>query len=115
MARYMIEFSYTADAWAALVREPSDRSVGMDTLARAFGRQLVEAYYSFSDVDGVVLFDGPDHAAASGVALTALAQGHIRSYKMIPLLTSAETVQIMKASGAISYAAPWLAKRPSSA
>ena len=115
MARYMIEFSYTADAWAALVREPSDRSAGMDNLARAFGGQLVEAYYSFSDVDGVVLFDVPDHAAASGVALTALAQGHIRSYKMIPLLTSAETVQIMKASGAISYAAPGTQKRPSSA
>jgi uncharacterized protein with GYD domain len=106
MPRYMIEFSYTADAWAALVRTPADRSVGIDKLARAYGGQLVEAYYSFSDVDGVVLFDVPDHAAASGVALTALAQGHIKSYKMIPLLTTAETVQIMQASGAINYAAP---------
>jgi hypothetical protein len=26
MARYMFEFSYTADAWAALVCKPSDRS-----------------------------------------------------------------------------------------
>jgi uncharacterized protein with GYD domain len=106
MSRYMIEFSYTADAWAALVRAPADRSAGMDKLARAFGGQLVEAYYSFSDVDGVVLFDVPDHAAAYGVALTALAQGHIKSYKMIPLLTTTETLQIMQASGAITYAAP---------
>jgi uncharacterized protein with GYD domain len=115
MARYMIEFSYTAEAWAALVREPSDRSAGVDKLARAYGGQLVEAYYSFSDVDGVVLFDVPDHAAASGVALTALAQGHIKSYKMIPLLTTAETVKIMHASGAISYAAPGSPVRASTA
>ena len=60
MARYMLEFTYTADAWAALVREPADRSAGMDKLCRAYGGQLVEAYYSFSDVDGVVLFDVPD-------------------------------------------------------
>ena len=87
----------------------------MDKLARAYGGQLVEVYYSFSDVDGVVLFDVPDHAAASGVALTGLAQGHIKSYKIIPLLTTAETVQIMQASGAISYAAPGTAAQASSA
>jgi uncharacterized protein with GYD domain len=102
----MIEFSYTPDAWAALVREPSDRSGGVDKLAHAYGGKLVEAYYSFSDVDGVVLFDVPDYAAATGVALTAFSQGHIKSYKMIPLLTTAETVQIMRTSGGISYAAP---------
>jgi len=106
MARYLLEFTYTADAWAKLVREPADRSVGVDKLCLAFGGRLVEAYYSFSDVDGVVLIDVPDYAAAAGVALTAVAQGHIKSYKMIPLLTMAETVQIMRASGAISYAAP---------
>ena len=54
MARYMLEFTYTADAWATLVREPADRSVGVDKLCLAFGGRLVEAYYSFSDVDGVV-------------------------------------------------------------
>jgi uncharacterized protein with GYD domain len=106
MARYLLEFSYTADAWAALVREPADRSAGVDKLCRAFGGQLLEVYYSFSDVDGVVLIDVPDHVAASGIALTALSHGHIKSYKLIPLLTVAETVQIMQASGAISYAAP---------
>jgi uncharacterized protein with GYD domain len=115
MARYMIQFSYTADAWAALIREPADRSAGMDKLARAYGGQLIEAYYSFSDVDGVVLFEVPDHVAASGVALTALSQGHIKSYKMIPLLTTAEAVQIMQASGAISYAAPGSPAQASSA
>ena len=44
-----------------------------------------------------------------------VAQGHIKSYKMIPLLTMAETVQIMKASGAISYAAPGSPAQASSA
>lgn len=115
MARYMLEFTYTAEAWAALVREPADRSAGVDKLCRAYGGRLVEAYYSFCDVDGVVLIDVPDYVAASGVALTALSQGHIKSYRMIPLLTTAETVQIMQASGAISYAAPGSPLRASTA
>jgi hypothetical protein len=43
MARYMFEFTYTTDAWAALVREPADRSAGVDKLCRACGGRLVEA------------------------------------------------------------------------
>lgn len=106
MGLYMLQFSYTAEAWAALVREPADRSQGIEKLCQAYGGRLVDLYYSFSDVDGVALIDVPDHAAASGVAVTALAQGHIKTYKMIPLLTAAETVHVMRKAGAISYSGP---------
>jgi uncharacterized protein with GYD domain len=106
MGLYMLQFTYTADAWAAMTSEPADRSQGIDRLCQAHGGRLVDLYYSFSDVDGVVLIDVPDHTAASGVALTALAQGHIKTYKMIPLLTAAETVEVMRKAGAISYSGP---------
>jgi uncharacterized protein with GYD domain len=113
MPRYMLQFTYTADAWAALAREPADRSQGIEKLCQAYGGHLVDLYYSFSDVDGVVLIDVPDHGAASGVAVTALAQGHIKDYKMLPLLSAAETVQIMRAAGGIIYQAPGSTARPS--
>jgi uncharacterized protein with GYD domain len=106
MALYLLQFTYTADAWAALTREPTDRSQGINKLCQAYGGRLVDMYFSFSDVDGVGMIDVPDHAAASGVAVTALAQGHIKTYKMIPLLTAVETVDVMRKAGAISYAAP---------
>jgi uncharacterized protein with GYD domain len=111
MPRYLLEFSYTADAWAALAHEPADRSQGIEKLCEAYGGHLVDLYYSFSDVDGVVLIDVPDHVSASGVVLTALAQGHIKTYKMVPLLTASETLQIMRIAGAISYPSPGSAGR----
>ena len=38
MALYMTQFSYTAEAWAALVKNPADRSVGLKTLIGEDGR-----------------------------------------------------------------------------
>jgi uncharacterized protein with GYD domain len=102
----MLQFTYTSDAWAALARHPADRTQGVDKLCQAHGGRLVDLYYSFSVVDGIVVIDVPDHAAASGVALTALAQGHIKTYTMIPLLRADETVEVMRKAGAITYSAP---------
>jgi uncharacterized protein with GYD domain len=111
MGLYMLQFTYTAEAWAALLREPVDRSQGIDKLCQAHGGRLVDLYYSFGDVDGVVLIDVPDHATASGVALTALGQGHIKTYKMVPLLTAGETIEVMRKAGAVSYSGPNSSRR----
>lgn len=115
MALYLLEFRYTPDAWRALTRQPADRSEGIEKLCRTYGGRLVDLYYSFSDVDGVVLIDVPDHPAAAALALTAFSQGHIETYRMIPLLTAVEAVDVMHKAGAVAYAAPGAggAPRPS--
>ena len=37
MAQYMVQFSYTSDAWAALGRKPADRSKPLAALATKLG------------------------------------------------------------------------------
>jgi uncharacterized protein with GYD domain len=106
MTTYLLQFDYTAAAWAALTRQPADRSADIQALCQAVGGQLLGAYYSFAEHDGIVLFEAPSHAAASTVAVTAFARGHIQHYTMAPLMTTTEAVDVMRAAGSIAYAAP---------
>ena len=75
-------------------------------MCQAYGGRLLDVYYSFSHVDGYILIDVPDHAAASAVALTAFSQGHIKTFRMIPLLTVVEAVDVMRKAATVAYAAP---------
>ena len=46
MAVYMTQFSYTAEAWAALVKNPADRTGGLKNLVEKMGGKLLHFYYS---------------------------------------------------------------------
>src|SRR4051794_17858141 len=106
MTHYLLQFNYTSAAWAALTRQPTDRGAAIQALCEANGGRLVGAYYSFAEYDGVVLLEAPTHAAASTIAVTALAQGHIQRYTMAPLLTMPEALEVMRVAGQMSYSAP---------
>lgn len=106
MTQYLYQFDYTANAWAALIRQPTDRSAGIQALCEANGGRLIGLYFSFTEYDGAVLFEVPTHAAASTIAMTAMAQGHIQRYTMAPLLTASEAVEVMRKSATISYSGP---------
>ena len=106
MPRYMIQFAYTADAWAALTKNPTDRREAFRTLAQNMGGQLIELYYHFGDYDGTVIFEAPDDTTASATVVAALAPGHIRASKTTRLMTVEEAMDMMRRAGGQSYPAP---------
>ena len=69
MALYMTQFSYTPEAWAALLRNPVDRSEALGRLAEQLGGKLVSLYYAFGDYDGVFIGEAPDDATAAAIVL----------------------------------------------
>jgi uncharacterized protein with GYD domain len=50
MALYLTQFSYTAEALAALAKNPQDRSAPVRELAQKSGGRLVGFYYCFGEV-----------------------------------------------------------------
>jgi len=44
MALYMTQFSYTPEAWAALMKKPEDRSVPLKALFEKLGGRLIGMY-----------------------------------------------------------------------
>ncbi len=77
MALYMIQFAYTAEAWATLAKNPQDRSVPIRELLQKLGGRLVGVYYCFGEYDGVVLAEIPDDISAIATSLAAVSPGVI--------------------------------------
>jgi uncharacterized protein with GYD domain len=106
MPRYMAQFAYTADAWAALSKNPADRREGLRTLLQGMGGQLIELYYHFGEYDGTLIMEAPDDTTATAVILAAVAPGHVRATKTTRLMTVEETMEAMRKAGGQSYQAP---------
>ncbi len=70
MARYMTFFAYTSDAWAALARNPQDRSQVLASLLQQLGGRLETFYYCFGEYDGVCIYELPDDTTAVAALIT---------------------------------------------
>ena len=106
MARYLFQFSYTPEAWAALVRNPSDRREGVRALAEKVGASLVELYYAFGEYDGVAIFEAPDSVNFTAAILAALTPGHLKATKTTVLISVEEAMEAMRKARELSFQAP---------
>jgi uncharacterized protein with GYD domain len=106
MPLYLLQFTYTPEAWAALARRPENRVEVVRGLLEGLGGRLVAAYYSFGEYDGVLLAELPDNTASAAAALAVNAAGHLKALKTTPLLTVEETLEAMRRAGGITYRAP---------
>jgi uncharacterized protein with GYD domain len=102
----MTQFAYTADAWAALTKNPADRRENVRALLQGLGGQLIELYYHFGEYDGTFIFEAPDDATASATILAAVAPGHVRATKTTRLMTVEEAMEAMRKAGGQTYQAP---------
>jgi uncharacterized protein with GYD domain len=80
MALYLYRFSYTPEAWAALVESREDRrDMLASRLFGAFGGRLQGLWYSFGEWDGYVLAELPDSVSAAAASAAVIATGSFRN------------------------------------
>ena len=106
MPLYMTQFAYTPEAWAALTRNPEDRSEAIRGLAETMGGRLLSFYNSFGEYDGLVIYEAPDESTAAAVVMAATSPGHLRTVKTTVLLSAEEGVEAMRKAGEATYRAP---------
>jgi uncharacterized protein with GYD domain len=106
MALYMTQFAYTAEAWAALVKNPQDRSVPIREAAQKLGGRLVGVYYCFGEYDGVVLYEAPDDTTGMALAIVGVTPGHLKAIKTTRLFTVEETMEAMRKAGSVTFQGP---------
>ena len=106
MAFYMVQFAYTAEAWAMLAKNPQDRSVPIRELAQKLGGRLVGFYYCFGEYDVVALFEATDDNAALATVMAAITPGHLKAIKTTRLFTVEETMEAMRKAGSVTYQGP---------
>ena len=106
MSLYMLQFSYTPEAWAALTRNPEDRSVQVKTNIEKLGGRLLGMYYSFGEFDGMAIVELPDSVATMAYVLAAIGTGMLKATRSTQLFSISEAMQAMAKAGAVKLAPP---------
>ena len=104
MARYLVQASYTPEAWAAQLRNPQDRRQVVGPLLEQLGGRFETLDYAFGDYDIVAIVELPDNVSAAAIALAIMAGGAMKAYKTTPLLSSAEGLEAMRKAAEVAAA-----------
>lgn len=106
MALYLTQFSYTAEAWTALAKEPADRRPVIRAHFEKLGGRLIEMYYCFGDYDGILIFEAPDDTAATAGLVAIVNAGHTTGIKTTKLLSIEDSVEALRRAGELKFAGP---------
>jgi uncharacterized protein with GYD domain len=106
MAWYMIQGSYTPEAWAAQIKNPTDRIAAVGQMMAPLGVTFEHYWYSFGDHDFVIIAQGPGHLEASAAVLAAYSGGALTSIKTTPLLTGDEAIAALRKASDVQYRPP---------
>jgi len=106
MALYMTQFSYTAETWAAMVKNPSDRGEVLGAFIEKQGGKLLSMYYCFGEFDGIAIYEYADNLAAMVNVLATTVQGFLKATKTTVLFSMEEGVEAMSRTREVAYPAP---------
>jgi len=106
MPHYLIQASYTAEAWQALLNKPENRSEAVRPVIEKLGGKIVQSWYAFGRYDIVAIVEMPDNASAAALALAQRAGGALQSLETTPLMDFAEGLEAMKRASKSGYRAP---------
>ncbi len=81
MATYIVLGSFTEQG-ARTIKDTTKRADAVRELAKKFGVTAREFYWTMGAHDLVVIFDAPDDAAMTALAMTIAASGNVRSETM---------------------------------
>ncbi len=114
MPFYLIQYSYTAESWRALVMGTTERDrhkAVEPLLKRHEGRfplltfegdppiVVRDKLYKFPESDIIALVYFPDNERAAAFSMAVLAGGGVKSFNMTPLLTLEDAMRCMEMAG----------------
>lgn len=108
MPKFAILFSYTPQAWKAMLDNPSDRAAAARQIGEAVGGSLESFYWMFGEYDGFAVADVPDAVSAGAVSVAISSSGAFTRVSTHQLLDADERdALVAKANqAAASYAPP---------
>lgn len=106
MPLYMVEFSYTPEAWAGLIKSPENREETVRGILEDSGSKLHNLWYAFGENDGFALIEAPDNVTAGGLSLAITSSGAFRKFETHVLMTQRELLQALEKAADVAYVAP---------
>ena len=106
MAKYMIQASYSAEAWAAQIKNPMNRMEVVGKQMAAMGCKLIDGYMTFGDSDLVIIVDAPDNITAAGMLIKVASSGALDNVSTTVLLDMNDAVAAINKAGEFDYTPP---------
>jgi uncharacterized protein with GYD domain len=106
MASYLIQATYTSEAFAALVKKPQDRTAVVKATVEKLGGSVIGQWGSFGEHDIVLVVDFPDTVSALAFKAAALAGGALKSSVVTPLISAEDAMAAAKKAGGAGYKPP---------
>ena len=106
MAKYLIEETTTSVAAAGILGKPEDRGEALKPVFRAAGCELEHLYVSLNENKAYLIVESPELSNPYTVMGTIQASGAISSFKITPIVTISEAVDIFKKAASLNYRAP---------
>jgi uncharacterized protein with GYD domain len=106
MAHFLVQVAYTAEGWAALVKQPQDRLEAVRPVVARLGGSVESQWLSFGDYDVVALLQVPDNVSAAAFSIAVSAGGAVRAVKTTPLMSVEEGMDAMRKASEVGYKPP---------
>ena len=79
MGHYLVQFTYTPEAWAAQLKHPANRVEAVRPLVERLGAHFEATYLAFGEYDVVLIIEAPDNVRAAAIALAFTAGGAVKA------------------------------------
>ncbi len=106
MAYYLLQATYTPEAWATMVKNPQNRIEAARAAVERLGGTIQGAWLAFGEYDVVAIFQVPDNVSAAAISIAYSAGGSVKAIKTTPLMTWEEGVEAMMKAGGMGYRPP---------
>jgi len=103
MAGYLLQISYTPEAWAVLMKNPHDRLDAVRGVIEKLGGKVGAFWVAFGEHDLVGILAMPDNIAAAAFSMALAAGGACRSVRTTPLLTIEDAIAAMRKGADCGY------------
>ena len=98
MARYVVFFTYSSEAWARMIQSPGDRTAKVRQLADSVGGSVECLYWMFGPYDGLGIIEAPDSISAAALSITIGSTGAFKNVETHELLNQEQLSQVLSRS-----------------
>ncbi|MGH8973245.1 MAG: GYD domain-containing protein [Acidimicrobiia bacterium] len=106
MPHYLVQGRYTPEGWAALVKNPHDRTEAVRPVIERLGGRYEQGYFT-DDLGAIVaVCEFPDDRVMAQLAAAVRASSQVAELRCTRLISTAEAVELFQQAGAVDYQAP---------
>jgi uncharacterized protein with GYD domain len=106
MQYFLVQISYTREAWTVLIKEPQNRLDSMRPVIESLGGKVQSSFLMFGDYDVLGILQLPDSVSAAALSMTIMGGGAVKNVKTTQLIPWSEGLEAMKKAKKLVYKPP---------